>query len=257
MLHAHDLVQAHQPRERAGDRHGHDHRARGPDASVHGGRLAVAEGPELVPPARVPDIEPHEGAGGQGQDGREVQRRAPDLPAKHPRHLVELRQPGARGEFPRLRRLLAGLDQHVDEEIGHQRRGDEIEHDRRDDDVAAAPGLEPRRHERPRGAEHGRRGDGHRDDQRRRPAAGAEAEEPHAEPAEVGLALRADVEERAVKGDGHGEAREDEARRVVEGVADRLAAAEGAGREQPQRPDTGSRRRAGPPPPTAPARGRG
>src|SRR6185436_8736547 len=66
MLDAHDLVQAHQPRERSGDRHGHDHRARGPDAAVHGGRLAVAEGAKLVPPARVPDIEPHEGAGGQG-----------------------------------------------------------------------------------------------------------------------------------------------------------------------------------------------
>src|SRR5580765_5579512 len=228
MLHAHDLVQAHQPRERAGDRHGHDHRARGPDASVHGGRLAVAEGPELVSPARVPDIEPHEGAGGQGQDRREVQRRATDLPAKHPGHLVELGQPGARGELPRLRRLLAGLDQPVDEEIGHQRRGDEIEHDRRDDDVAAAPGLEPGRYECPRGAEHGRGGNGHRDDERRRPAAGPEAEEPHAEPAEVGLPLSPDVEERAVKRDRHREAREGEARRVVQGVPDRFAAAKGA-----------------------------
>ena len=65
----------------------------------------------------------------------------------------------------------------------------------------------------------------------------AEAEERHAEPAEVGLALGADVEEPAVKGDGHREAREDEVRRVVERVADRLAVAEGAGREQPERPE--------------------
>ena len=34
MVHAHDLVQAHQSGERARDRHGHDHGPRGPDAAV-------------------------------------------------------------------------------------------------------------------------------------------------------------------------------------------------------------------------------
>src|SRR4030095_492465 len=62
MLHAHDLVQTHQSRERARDRHGHDHRAGRLNAAVDRRRLVVAERAQLVAPARVPEIEPDEAA---------------------------------------------------------------------------------------------------------------------------------------------------------------------------------------------------
>ena len=59
MLHAHDLVERHQARQRARDRHGHDHHAGPADAGIHGGRLVVAEGAELVAQPRVPDRARH------------------------------------------------------------------------------------------------------------------------------------------------------------------------------------------------------
>ena len=55
-----------------------------------------------------------------------------------------------------------------------------------------------------------------------------EADQGHAEAADIGLALAADVEQAAVEGDRDREAREDEAGGVEQRVADRLAIAEGA-----------------------------
>ena len=235
MLYAHDLVQAHEAGQRARDRHGHDHRARGLDASVDRGRLVVAQRAQLVTPARVPEVEPDEAADRQRQEQREIDRRAADLPADRSSQVVELRHPRARRELARFRRLLAGLDQDVDEEMRHHRRGDEIEHDRGDHDVAAALGLQPRGHERPRGAAGRGHDDGGENDQYGRPAAGAEAQQRHAEAADVCLALGSDVEEATVERDGDGEASEDEVGRVVEGVADRLGVAERAAHQQAQR----------------------
>src|SRR5262249_54703307 len=54
MLYAHHLVQAHEPGERARDRHRDDDRARRLDAAVDRGRLVVAERAQRVAPARVP-----------------------------------------------------------------------------------------------------------------------------------------------------------------------------------------------------------
>jgi len=236
MLHAHHLVEAHEPGERARDRHGHDDRSRGPDAAVHGCCPVVAESPELVAPARAPEIEPDQGARREGQDEREIDGRTADLPAERAGDVVKLRQPRARRELTRLRRLLPRLDQDVDEEMGHERRGDEVEHDRGDDDVAAALGLQPRRHECPDRAGSGGDDNGGRDDQRRRPAACAETEESHSETAEVRLPLGADVEEPGVKRDCDGEPGEHEAGRVVQRVPDRFRASERSARQQPQRP---------------------
>src|SRR5438093_611402 len=160
--------------------------------------------------ARVREIEPDEAAGSQRQEQRQVERRAADVPARGPGQVVELGHPRARGELPRLRRLLTRLDQDVDEEMRHHRRGDEVEHDRRDHDVAAAFGLEPRGHERPGGAAGRRHDDSACDDQRGRPAARAETEQRHAEATDIRLALRSDVEEPTVEGDGDGQTGEDE-----------------------------------------------
>ena len=112
----------------------------------------------------------------------------------------------------RARRL-----QHVDQQIDHQRRGDEVEHDRGDDDVAAALGLQLGRDEGPGRAEERRRrrwragsasgqcgqgrGPGRRARRRGR---------------RLGLALAADVEQAGVEGDRDGEAGEDEVGGVVE-----------------------------------------
>ena len=93
-------------------------------------------------------------------------------------------------ELARLRRLLAGLDEDVDQQVGHQRRRDEVEHDRRDDDVAAAPRLQPGRDERPRRAEQRAGQDRERQHDPEGPRAEPERNEPDAEPADVGLALR-------------------------------------------------------------------
>src|SRR6266478_1580811 len=236
MLDPHDLVEAHEPGERPRDRHRHDHRPRRQNAAVHRGRLVVAEGPQLVAPARVPKIDPHPGAGGQRDEHGEVERRAADFPAQRAGHVVELGQPGVRIELTRLWRLLAWLDQDVDEEMRHQRRGDEVEHDRRDDDVAAASGLEPGGHECPGRAAGRRQNDRGRDDQRGRPAPGPETEQGDAETADVGLTLRADIEQPTVKGDGDGQTGEDEIGRVVERVADRLGVPDRAVREKPEGP---------------------
>src|SRR2546426_405760 len=118
----------------------------------------------------------------------------------------------------------------------HQRRGDEVEHDRRDDDVAAASGLEPGGHERPGRAAGRRQNDRGRDDQRRRPAPGPETEQRDAETADVGLTLRADIEQATVKGDGDRQTGEDEVGRIVERVADRLGVPDRAVREKPEGP---------------------
>ena len=151
-----------------------------------------------------------------------------DLDAERAQDVVQLRDPGALREGRGLRDLLAGPDDDVDQKIGHQRRGQEVEHDRRDHDVAAAPCLQPARDERPQAAEQRRRGDRERQHERERQPAEIEADQRDPEAAEVGLALAADVEQAAVEGDRDREPGEDEAGRVVERVADRLAVAERA-----------------------------
>ena len=150
-------------------------------------------------------------------------------------HVVHLRQPRAGRQGLGFRDLLAGRDQHVDQEIGHQRRGDEVEHDGRDHDVAAAPGLQPARDERPDPAEQGRGEDRRRHHEDPGQPAEIEGHQRDAQAAEIGLALAADVEQAAVERDGDGEPREDEARGVEQRVADRLLVAEGAEHQQAKR----------------------
>ena len=73
-----------------------------------------------------------------------------------------------------------------------------------------------------------RREDRERQHERERQPAEIEADQRDAEAAEVGLALAADVEQAAVERDRDREPGEDEAGRVEQRVADRLAVAEGA-----------------------------
>src|SRR5215468_3177088 len=114
MLDTHDLVDAHQSRQRAGDRHRYDNGPRRLDAPVHGGHLALTEDAQRIAPSRTPEIEPDETARDQREDGRQIDGRTADLPAERRERLVKLWQPCAGSELPRLRRLLARLDQHVD-----------------------------------------------------------------------------------------------------------------------------------------------
>ena len=150
-------VQRDEARERAGDRHGEHDLARRRDAAIDRRRLVLADHAQRVAPARLPDEQPDQQAAEQGEHEAEIERRAAGLDADRGQHLVHLRQPDARRQGLGFRDLLARRDQHVDQEIGHQRRCQEIEHDRRDHDVAAAPGLQPARDERPEAAEQRRR----------------------------------------------------------------------------------------------------
>ena len=155
VLRAQHHVQRDEAGERARDRHGEHDLARRRDAAIDRGRLVLADHAQRVAPARLPDEQPDQQAAEQGEDEAEIERRAAGLDADRGQHLVHLRQPGARRQGRGFRDLLARRDQHVDQQIGHQRRGDEVEHDRRDHDVAAAPGLQPARDERPEAAEQG------------------------------------------------------------------------------------------------------
>jgi len=82
--------------------------------------------------------------------------------AERAQDVVDEGQPDAGRELDALRVLPAGLDQHVDQQVGHQRRRQEVEHDGGDDDVAAALGLEIARDDAPDGAKGGRGDDGDR-----------------------------------------------------------------------------------------------
>ena len=84
-----------------------------------------------------------------------LSRRAADFDTNDVQDFLHLRQPGALGEPVAFRNLRAWLDQHIDDHIGHERRGDEVEHDRGDHDVAAAFGLEIAWDQRPDAAEEG------------------------------------------------------------------------------------------------------
>ncbi len=228
VLIAHDDVERDQAGERAREAHRDDDLAGGRDAAVDRSALVLADDAERVAPAGLPDEQPDQNAADQGDDEGEIERRFGDVDADCAERLLHLRQPGVFSEGGGFRSLLPGPDQDVDQQVGHQRRGEEIEHDRGDHDVAAAPRLQPARDERPEAAEQRRRQDRERQDQRERQPAEVEADQRDAEAADVGLPLAADVEQAAVEGDRDRETREDEAGRVKQGVADRLAVAERA-----------------------------
>jgi hypothetical protein len=226
VLGAHELVDAEAAGQGAGEQHRNADDPR--PARCRRRRRPADSGPnhpQRVSPAGAPDEDPDQEAGGEREDDARLKgeaqtgSRMAEQPAWTGRH------DRARPELPRLRRLLAGLDEDVDQQVGHQRRGDEVEHDRRDHDVAAAARLEPRGDECPGGAEDARRRDGQREHDPRGQRPKARPTRPDAEAADVGLPLAADVEQAGVVGDGHGEAGEDEVRRVEERVADRVLGA--------------------------------
>src|SRR4051794_14386493 len=228
VLDAHQLVRRHEAGERPGDRHGEDDLPGGRDAAVDRRRLAAAGHPQLVPGPALPDVEPDQDAADEGERQRGVERRLAEVDAKRGERRAQGGHPDGRRVAGALRDLRAGDDQDVDQQVGHDRGGDEVQHDRRDDDVAAAPGLEPARDEAPDGAERGRGQDGERQRHGCREVAGGERHEREAETPDIGLPLAADVEQAGVIGHGDGEAGVDEVGRVVERVADRLAVAERA-----------------------------
>ena len=78
VMHAQDVVEADEARQRAGDQHGHDDGAGRRDAGIAGGALAMADGADLIAPAGVPDEDPDEDAAEQRQQRRQVERRAGD-----------------------------------------------------------------------------------------------------------------------------------------------------------------------------------
>ena len=232
---ADDLVDADEAGKAAGDRHRQHDRARRRNTAVDRRRLVVPDGTDLVAPARAPDEEPEEHEADRGDDDAQVERRAADIPTEGREDIVDEGEPGACLEFAALGGLLPRLDEDFDQQVGHQRRGQEVEHDRRDDDVAAAPRLQPAGDEGPEGAEGHGAGDRERNHHGRRPMAQIKPDKPRAEAAQIGLALAADVEEAAVEGDGDGEPGEDEVGGVVERVADRFRVTHGAEDEEPQR----------------------
>ena len=70
---ADDLVHADEAGKTAGDRHRQHDRARRRDAAVDRSRLVVADGADLVAPARAPDEEPEEHEADRGDDDAEVE----------------------------------------------------------------------------------------------------------------------------------------------------------------------------------------
>ena len=160
------------------------------------GLRVVTHGAQLEAPRRMPEEHPDEDASREREEDRGIERRARHLEADEAEQVVDEGQAAGGGELARLRRHRAGRDQHVHQQIDHHGRGDEVEHDGGDDDMAAAIGLQIRRHRRPGGAERRRRHDRERDQQQRgQRRVEGEQHEPDAEPADIGLALAADVEQ--------------------------------------------------------------
>ena len=100
---------------------------------------------------------------------------------------------------------------------------DEVEHDRCDHNMAAALGLQNRRNVSPCRAKGG--GTNHRAQQRQRPMRprDEQADDGHAKPAQTRLPLAADIEQRRVIGDGHGQPGEDEVGGVIQRKAPAIA----------------------------------
>src|SRR3984957_16682326 len=143
-------------------------------------------------------------------------------------HFVELRHKGRAAEGRRLGVHLPRLAQNVDEQVAHDCGGNVVEHDRRDDDVAVAIGLQVAGNGREGGAEQGC-ADDRRDGQRvARQEAEMQRDQRRAEPSDIGLPLRADVEQAGMEADRNRKSGEDEARRVEQRVADPLEIAERA-----------------------------
>ena len=133
-----------------------------------------------------------------------------------------------------------------DQQIDHERRGDEVEHDGGDDDVAAALGLQIGRDQRPSAPTSAAASDGQRKGQPPgQHAVEGQADERHAEAGDIGLALAADVEQAGMEGDRHREPGEDEVGGVEQREADALAVAEGAVDQDDGGARAGSRRPAG------------
>ena len=194
------------------------------DAGIGRGLGIVAHGAQLVAPAACARGTPRRAtqqASASRSDRLSGEARSGCRPA---RALVHARQLPTAAKSRLSRRHRARRDQHVHQQIDHQRRGDEVEHDGGDDDVAAALGLQPGRHRGPGGAEQRppRRSRAAISSHAGRYAVEREDDEADAQPAEIGLALAADVEQAGMEGDRHREAGEDEVGGVVERVADRL-----------------------------------
>ena len=122
VLRAHDHVERDQPGERARDGHRQHDLARRRDAAVDRRGLVLADHAERIAVAGLPDEQPDQHAAEQGEHERQVERRAGDLDAERAHELVHLGQPGALRQGRGLGDLLPRRDQHVDQEIGHQRR---------------------------------------------------------------------------------------------------------------------------------------
>ena len=229
VLRTHDRVQRHHAGQRAGNQHGDDDDARFRNARIARRLGREAHGANLVAERRAPDQQPNEQAGRQRQQEGDIERRVAHRVAEYLQQPAELRQLPAFQEDARLRRHGACRLEHVDQQVDHQRGGDEVEHDGGDDDVRAALGLQIGRDERPQRAGYRRTDDRQRKDdppgQRR---VEGQRRQRDAEAADIGLAFAADVEQPAMEGDCHRKAGEDEVGRVIERVADAVAGTEGA-----------------------------
>mmetsp|Transcript_6590 Transcript_6590/g.27248 ORF Transcript_6590/g.27248 Transcript_6590/m.27248 type:complete len:448 (-) Transcript_6590:5333-6676(-) len=228
-LHARDLVDAHHAGQRAREGHGQQHLGARPDAGIVGGARRAADGAHRIAGGALPQEPADEGTGQQRDDEAEVERRRRQLIAQRGGDLVQGRHAGAVGKLGRLDRHAAGRAQPVHQQIAVQPGGKEVEHDGRDDDVAAAPGLQIRRHGRPQHAE--ARGGQHQQRQHhdgRQLGTQPQRDQGHAHAAQRRLPLAADIEQAGMNGHGHGQTREDEGRRVVQRIAEAARAAKRA-----------------------------
>jgi hypothetical protein len=117
-------------------------------------------------------------------------------------------------------------------EVAHEGDGDEIQHDRVDDFVGSEPGLQHARDGAPDGAgQHGRE-ETQRQQHPRRTRPQRDPDPGGHERRHVELPFRADIEQAAAERHQHGEAGEDQRRRVKECVADAIGPGERAAKQQ-------------------------
>ena len=231
VLVAEDHVDGEAAGERARKERRDDGHTGGRDAAVDRRGRVGADGADLVTESGAPDEQPEPQATEERKQERQVEGGDRPCDPKVGEELVELRHKGGIAERLRLGVHLPGLAHHFDKQVTHDRRGDVVEHDRRDDDVAVAIGLQIARYRGESRAEHGRADDGRNGERVTRQDAEVQRHQRRAETGDIGLPLRADVEQAGVEADRHRKPGEDETGRKKQRESDALEITERAGNQ--------------------------
>ena len=220
---AHRGVDRHQAGNGTRQHHGNDDDLGRRNPCIDRCRRAFPKGADLIPKTRAIHQQIDDDTHGKGHEKRYVGRgRFREVDTQRSQNLVQRGQVGDVREAGRGTFLCAFQLQGFDQQIAHQRGGDEVEHDCGDHHVAAAFGLQIGWDQCPASAKQAP-GD-HRENQSDGPMGHQDGRDEQtsqadAQAANHRLTLSANVEHRGLERDGHGKPGEDEVGGVIKRVA--------------------------------------